>query len=221
MTITEALDYVKDMHKENNVAGTPNWSDAMLYKLFEAKANEACSVLGLIEGKDTATTVVSGTADYDFPTNFIRIRRVRYDGVALKYLPFRSFESRNPSGTAPTGTPREWTQWNNIITLTPTPEFSSGTPVLTIFGEKKQSTISTSSGTLDIPAVFHQALCDAVISEMFAKDLNANFASFYRDKWLTVHIPAMKEFARQRRRVGAAIVVTDADSNLETDFGVI
>jgi hypothetical protein len=220
MTVTEALDYVKNIMNESG-AQQSNWSDAELYKLFEARSNEACVVLGMIEGKDTSTTVVSGTADYSYPTNFIRIRRVWYNGVPLKYLDFRRFESRIPSGTAPTGTPREWTQWNGTITLVPTPSFSSGTPVLTIFGEKKQSTISTSASTLDTPAVFHHALCEGVLSDMFVKDLNAQFAQFYSGRWQNVHVPAMREYAKQRRRTGSPITVIDADSNLETEFGVV
>jgi hypothetical protein len=220
MTITEALDYVKNILNET-AAEQPNWTDAELYKLFEAKSNEAVTVLGLIEGKDTATTVVSGTADYNYPSNFLRIRRVRYDGIPLKYLDFRRFETRTPSGVAPTGTPREFTLWNNVITLIPTPSFSSGTPVLTIYGDKYQSSITGTSSTLDIPAVFHPALCDAVLAEMFSKDLNAAFSQRYEQKWQQVHKPAMREFAKQRRRTGQSITVIDADSNLETEFGVV
>jgi hypothetical protein len=219
MTITEALDYVKRILNEDGAA-QPNWSDLELYKLFEAKSNEAISVIGLIEARDTSTVVVDGTASYSYPTNFIRVRRVWYNGVPLKYLDFRRFESRQPSGTAPEGTPREFSLWNNVIYLTPTPSFSV-TPTLTVFGEKQQSTISDSSSTLDVPSVFHHALCDAVLSEMFAKDLNAQMANMYAQKWLNVHLPAMERFAKQRRRTGLPITVIDADSNLETELGVV
>lgn len=218
MTVTEVINYLRRMHNELN-AQTPFWSDAELYALMEAKANEVCSYIGLIESKDTSLTSTSGTADYDYPTNVIRIRRVWYDGIPLKYLNRRQFEARMPQGTAPSGTPREYGLFNNVITLIPTPSVSSDT--ITLFCEKKQSAITTSSSTLDIPAVFHPALCDAILSEMWAKDLNSGMATMYQNKWLSFHIPAMKQFAKRRRRIGSPSTVIDADSVLETEFGVI
>lgn len=217
MTLTEAITYVKRLHNEDGAVQS-NWSDAELYQLFYAKSQEVCSLIGLIEGS-TTTTSTSGTADYAYPTDYIRIRRVRYNGQGLKYIPFRNFEARASSGTAPSGTPREWTAWNNTISLMPTPSTSSDT--ITIFGEKQQSTISGPSSTLDIPEVFHPALCEAVLVDMFAKDLNQGMMSFYSNKWFNFHIPAMKEFAKRRRRVAGPITVADAESNLETDWGVI
>jgi len=217
MTVTDVLNYVRRHHNEEN-AQTPNWSDAELYQLIEAKCNEVISVIGLIEGKDTSTTTVNGTSDYAYPTNFVRIRRVWFDGLPLKYVGFRQYESRRPTGVATTGTPREFLLWNNTISLIPTP---SSAVTLTIFGEKKQSAITDATGTIDIPALFHHAICDALISEMYMKDENSGAARFYQDKWLNVHIPAMKEYVKRRRRRGLPGTVIDTDSVQETEFGVI
>lgn len=216
MTVTEILTYVRRLHNEEN-AQTPNWSDQELYALITNKANEMLGTIGMIEGKTTTSTVIA-QADYDYPENFIRIRRLWYAGQALKYLSFRQFEARQVTGTAPSGTPREFMLWNNVITLIPTP---SAVATLTIFGEKMQGSITDAATVLRIPSVFHPAICDAVISEMYMKDENIQFAKMYQDKWLQVHIPAMKEFAKRRRRRGLPSVVTDADSVMETEFGII
>lgn len=218
MTVTEVLDYVRRFHNEQN-AQTPFWSDLELYGLMQAKSNEVLSVIGLVEGKDTSTTTTASTSDYAFPTNFIKIRRLWVDGIPLKYLNFRQYEARAPQGIAPEGTPREFTMWNDTITLIPTP--STSALVITVFGEKQQSAITGSSSTLDIPSVFHPALCDAILSEMFAKDLNIGLAQFYQNKWLQFHIPNMRQFAKRRRRRGLPSVVIDADSAIETEFGTI
>jgi hypothetical protein len=218
MTVTEILDYVKRLQTEN-VAQTPFWSDLELYSLLERKCNEVLGIIGLIEGKDTSLTSTSGTQDYTIPTGFVNLRRVYYNGQPLKYLNFRQFESRSPSGTAPSGTPREWTMWGSLISLVPTPSVSSDT--ITVYGEKTQSSITSSSSTVDIPAVFHGALCDAMLADMFVKDLNGNMATFYQNKWIQFHVPMMKEFAKRRRRRGLPTVVIDADSVLETEFGII
>lgn len=218
MTVTEVINYLRRMHNEFN-AQTPFWSDAELFALIEAKCNEVLTVIGLIEAKDTSLTTTSGTADYAYPSNVIGIRRVYVDGIALKYLTFREFEARKPQGTAPSGTPREFMLWNNTITLIPTPSESS--LQITLYVEKKQTPITTASVTIDIPEVFHPALCDAILSEMWAKDLNAGMAQMYQNKWLQFHIPNMRRFAKRRRKRGLPSVVVDADSALETEFGVI
>src|SRR3954468_23833199 len=112
MTITEAITYVRNLHNELN-AETPFWSDAELYKLFEAKSNEVLTTIGLIEARDQSMVTTASTSDYAYPTNFVRIRRIRVNGIGIKYLNFRQFEARQPQGVAPSGTPREFTLWNN------------------------------------------------------------------------------------------------------------
>lgn len=218
MTITQALTYVKNMFNEAS-AITPNWNDAELYALFENKANAVLSYVGLIEAKDNTSLVsVISQADYSFPSNFIRIRRVWYKNVPLKYVGFREFESRLPTGVAPTGTPREMRLWNNVITMVPTPNVAGDQ--ITIFGEKMQSSITSSASTLDVNPVFHQALCDGVLMEMYAKDLQSPFYDRYKKTWEDFHIPAMKEFAKRRQRRGLPSRVIDADSVLETELGI-
>lgn len=217
MNVSDVLNYVRAMMNEET-AVTPNWSDMELYRIIEKKCNEALSFIGLIDASTTFTSV-SAQDTYDYPTNFIRLRRVWYNGVGIKLLNFRQYESRQPSGNKPSGTPREMIVFNDQIIFTPTPNVTGDT--ITIYGEKQQSSITGSNSTIDLPSVFHGAICDGVIAEMFAKDLNSGMYDRYTNKWNDVHIPAMREFAKRRRRRGMPTTVIDADSLLETEFGVI
>lgn len=217
MTITEAVEYVQRMQNEEG-ATQGNWSTAELYQLFYAKSCEAAEK-GIIEGIDTSLTTVAAQADYTIPSSMIRVRRVWVDGLPMKYLDFRRRESRMPTGVAPSGDPREFALFANTITLLPTPSTSS--LQITLYGEKVQSAITSTSSTLEVPALFHYALCDGVLAEMFSKDLNAQMASKYEQRWYQVHLPKMEKYAKQRRRVGLPTSVIDADSNLETEFGVV
>lgn len=214
MTITEAVDYVRRLH---NAEGDTNWSDAEIYSLFQAKCNEALAIIGLKEATAT-TTSVAAQADYSYPSNVVFVRRVLYDGLALKRLNFKQYQSRVVSGTAPSGTPREYTIWNNTITLVPVPDTSSDT--ITIYSENQQSAITSSSSTLDVPEILHQAICDGVLWMMFAKDLNAQFMATFKNRW-DEHKAMMREFVKRRRRTGTAATIVDSDSSLETEFGVI
>lgn len=218
MTVTEVLDYVKRLHTEDQ-AQTPFWSDLELYSILERKCNEVLGKIGLIEAKDTTLTTTSGTADYTIPSDFINLRRVYVNGMPVKYLNRRQFEARSPQGIAPSGDPREFTMWGSILTLIPTP--STSAQVITILGEKTQSAITSPTSTIDIPAVFHGYLCDSMIIDMFAKDLNQGLATFYQNRWTTLWMPMMQEYAKRRRRRGLPTTVIDADSSLETEFGII
>ncbi len=217
MTITQALTYVKSMFNESS-AITPNWSDSELYQLFENRSNMVLNHVGLVEATDTSNISVAGTQTISFPTNFIKIRRVWYSGVPLKLIGFREFESRMPTGVAPSGTPREMLIWQQQIKMMPIP-INSG-DVITIYGEKQQSVISGAASTLDCPSVFHPALCDGVLSDMFAKDLQGTFFQFYNNRWEKSHVPLMEKFAKRRNRRGLPSRVIDADSVLETELGI-
>lgn len=217
MTITQALTYVLNMFNEAS-ATTPNWGTSELYQLFENRSNMVLSKVGLVEAKDTSNTSIAGTQTIAFPTNFLKIRRVWYNGVPLKLIGFREFESRMPTGVMPSGTPREMLIWQQTIYMAPIP-INTGDPI-TIYGEKQQSTITSASSTLDSPSVFHPAICDGVLVDMFAKDLQATFTEFYNNRWEKFHVPAMEAFAKRRNRRGLPARVIDADSVLETELGI-
>lgn len=217
MTVDEIIEYVRNIHNEAN-AQTPFWTDRELYLLITVKCNQVAGYIGLIEGTDTSTTTVAGTEGYNIPSTYARVRRVWYDGRPLKYIGFRPYESRRPTGVATNGLPREFTLWAGQILLSPPPDDAK---TLTIYGEKLQSMITDGGQSPDIPSVFHAALCDGIIAEMFAKDENSGMAQMYEQRWTQLHIPQMKEYAKRRGRRGMPSVITDADSVLETEFGVI
>jgi hypothetical protein len=218
MTVTEILDYVKRLHTEN-VAQTAFWSDVELYSLLERKCNEMLGVLGLIEKSDTSLISVASQSDYTLPADIVSVRRVYYANQPLKYLNLRQFESRSPQGSAPTGTPREFTIWGGLLKLVPTP--STSADQITIFAEKTQTPITSSAVAIEIPAVFHGYLCESMFVDMFIKDLNPNIATFYLNKVNQFWVPMLREFAKRRHRRGLPTTVIDADSVLETEFGSI
>lgn len=217
MTLTEMLDYLRRRQNEDG-AQSPHWSDAELLQLVETRSNEMLINIGLIRSKDTSVTSTSGTNSFSFPTDFVKLQRIWYAGVPLKYIPFRQFESRTPSGTAPSGTPREFTVWADTVYMVPTPSTSS--VQITIFGEKKQGSLTTTSSTFSMPALSHIVICHGVLADMYAKDLNPNMMSAYENKY-TQGVAQLQKYSLSRQRKGMPITVTDADSSLETEFGII
>lgn len=215
MTVQEFVDYVRNIH---NASADSNWSDSEIYKLLQARSNEALSLIGLVEAKTTVTSVI-GTQAIAYPTDYIIIRRVLYNGIALRQMTFREWEARRVSGIDPSGLPREFATWNNTIYLIPIPSTAGDT--ITIYGEKQQSSITAISSTIDTPEVLHGRLADGVIGMMYAKDLNSQMASFFESKWTNVHIPAFREYKNRRRQSYGPILTADSDSSLNDDFGTI
>ena len=215
MTVTEMVDYVRRMH---NAESDTHWSDAEIYKLIEAKSNDILSIIGFKQAIDTSITTVSGTSNYSYPSNVIRIRRVLFNGKPTKLISFRQLEARRPTGTATTGNPYEHVLWADTIIFFPTPNSAQ---TVTLYAEKKQSSITGGSSTLDVVDQFHSAVADIVIAMMFAKDENSGMMRIFMDTYLNFHIPNMRKFAMTRRHTGAPLTVTDSDTSLETDWGVI
>lgn len=215
MTVAEAITYCRRMH---NAEGDDNWADEEICKLLEAKANECVQISGLIEDVVTTSTVAD-TDEYAFSLfdeDMQFLKRLEYNGEPLKRISHKYYELRVPLGVNPSGKPNEYFVWNNTIYLTPNP---SEVGTLTAFIEKKQSAIADATGTLDVPEIFHPMICDGVIWMMYMKDLNQSFAVMFRDMWMAHKIEMMK-FAKKRRRSDGYNTVIDADTALETDFGV-
>lgn len=216
MTLSQFVTYVRNRH---NAATDSNWSDAEIYALTTGRCNEICSIIGMLEGTDATTTTVSGTQAYSFPSNFITVKALLYDGQLLQPVSFKEWEDQKSSGTTPTGKPVTYVVWNAQVLLIPTPDSAE---TLTFYGEKQHPFIDNSSQTtIDIPSVLHFRLANGVIADMASKDENWNMFTTFQNIWVNQDIPAFQRYAFLRKRRGRFRDVTDADTSITTDYGVI
>lgn len=216
MTLSQLLDYVRDRHREPSTGG--NWSDQEIYQLVTARIDEILSIIGLLEDTDTSNTSVTGTQAISFPSDAIAIKAVLYDGELLKQIDFKQWETFKSGGTTPSRTPEAYVIWKREILLVPIPSTTGDT--ITIYYFKEHPYIDEGTDTIDIPSVLHFRLAEGVIGDMFVKDLNSDMARFYEEKWLNVHLPAIREYA-MREIFNQADVITDVETVLQGDFGVI
>lgn len=216
MTLAQFVDYVRNRH---NAVNDNHWSDAEIYAMITARANEVLTIIGLIEATDTSTTTVASTQSYSIPSDANRLRAVLYDGELLQSVDFREWETEKAGSTTPEGTPTKYVQWNEQVLLIPIPDDAK---TLTFYYYKEHPFIDgTTQTTIDIPSELHYRLADGVIADMFAKDLNPNMFDRYENKWINVHIPAFYKYLSMKKRNGRARIVGDSDSLSATDFGVI
>lgn len=216
MTLSQIIDFCRRRH---NATSSSRWSNDELLQLIEGRAQEIVSIIGLLEETDTSTTTVSGTQAYDIPTDAVEIVSLLYNGEMLQRVGFREWEiEKNSGGTTPSGTPTKYVLWERQVILIPKPDAAN---TLTFYYRKQQSSLTAATDTLSIPSVLHFRLCDGVIADMAAKDLNFNMAQFYENKWQGVHIPAFYEYLARHKRSGRFGVVQDPDTGAQTDDGLV
>lgn len=215
MTLAQFEDYVRNRHNAQN---DPNWSSAEIYALTTGRCDEIVSIIGLLQGTNSATSTVIGTQAYNFPTNFVSIKTLLYNGKKLSPISFNDWESQKSNGLTPSGEPIYYVEWNNQVLLVPTPD---AVAPLTFYGEKEHPFIDNNTQTtIDIPSVLHYRLADGVIADMAAKDENWTMMDKYESIWINKHIPAFERYAFLQKRRGKFRTLTDADTAVATEFGV-
>ena len=217
MTLSQFVDTVRRRH---NAVADSNWSDAEIYELITHRANEALSVIGLLEATDTSNLSTANTQVVDYPTDAVTIRQVNYKGDRLKRISFRQWEWFKDEDTTTTGTPTMFTVWNRDILLVPIPQ-NTGDQI-TIYYYKEHPYIDGSTQTtIDIPSVLHPHLVHGVLADMYAKDLNVQLMQYYENKWQNISMPAFEKFKANEDNAGQFHVMGDGDTDDFVGPGIV
>lgn len=197
--------------RKYNSSNSSFYSSTEIYDLIYQAECEIARETKMLEGYTTTTSTAS-TQTYSFPSGVLEIKRVEYNGAKLQRIDFREDDSLTMlnSATTSTGTPLYYYVWNNTIYLRPIPDTSSVTIKIWYF--KEPAAVTTSSQTLEVPALFHMCIADFVTSELAAKDLQFDIAQYYRNLWYEKHLPSMNAWVAKRKTGDAFKVVKDADN---------
>jgi len=217
MTAQQIIDAAR-----NNLNATNDtlWSDTeLLNYLYQASLQFSRRVLS-IENTHTDTSV-AGTADYTRPSNVLHIWRITFDGNKIQRLSQREVDQLNFNvTTVPTGTPRYYSEFNELITLYPTPDSGSASKTIKYWTYDEAQNITDATQSPEIQTCFHDILVDGVTYRMCPKDLGNPLTLFWRDKWFNGMGEAEAEI-RKRRRADKLAVVQTEEKDLTTNFGII
>lgn len=173
-----------------------------------------------IEGVDSSTTTVSGTQSYAFPTNFIGVKRVEWNGRRLKKYDFREDDlvTALAANTTTTGDPTYYFIWNGTIYLR---EIPGSAQTLKVWGYKQPTALSTSpiSTSLSVPVRHHPKLINYVTSHIAAKDKDYEGSRYYLELWEQDVKRAEAEEKRLKRADQFSYVRTEEQMQT-TEFGV-
>lgn len=163
----------------------------------------------VIEARDTSISTVAGTRSYSFPTSFIAIKRLEYDGNKLQLTDFREDDRLTLSNASTTsqGRAQFYQIFAKTIYLRPIPD---GIKTLTLYGYKEPTLLTTSSVVLSIPTEFHMDLVDFVSMQLCAKDKDYEGVGLYSQRWEAAKKKA-RQWMRRRMRTDSFSVVKDED----------
>ncbi len=192
-----------------NAVGETFWSSSEVMTLIYAACLEISTETKCIEQTYTTSTTAS-IAEYGFPTTTIAIKRVTYEGQKLTPIDQRQADSLtlNNTTTSIEGTPTYYTEWNNTITLIPTP---AAVGTLKIWSINEPQAV-TSASTLEVPTFCHMRIVNYMLSEMYAKDKDFSSAKYYKDIWMQVDLPAIKAWWRKKKRTDSFASVINEDA---------
>lgn len=138
----------------------------------------------------------------------------------MQEISFRDWEAIKSGPTTPSGRPEKYVIWGRQVLFIPVPNTTS--TQITFYHEQEHAYIDGSAQTtIDLPSVLHWRLADGVIADMYAKDLNGGMYDRYQTIWANSHIPAFYAYASRSKRGARSRILTDADSHIGTDNGMV
>ena len=187
-----------------NAVGDTFFSSQMVWDLIYEAQMVMAQECFLIERKYTSTST-AGTREVDFPTSAISVRRIEYDGNKL--TPKDIDDDPKTSTTEVSGTPREYTLWNNEVILYPTPSATGDT--ITIYTYNEPQAV-TSSSVLEVPTEYHPDIINFGLSIFAAADGNPQMGQYYDGKWERA-LNRIKRSTAKKKRGDQFAVVRDAE----------
>lgn len=192
--------------------------DEIFKVIYEAELELATAGL-VIESRDTSITTVAGTRSYSFPSNFIDLKRVEYNGIKLEVSDFRDDDrlTVQNSTTTQQGTPAYYQIFAKTIYLRPIPDAAQ---TLTIYGHKEPTLLTTASTTLSVPTEFHMDLVDFVTMVLCAKDKDYEGVALYQQRWEAAKKRA-RQWMKRRLRADGFNSVKNEESHTTTFLGIV
>ena len=196
-----------------NAVNDTFWSQQEIFDYIYAACLEISEEGYVIERRYSSTTV-SGTQEYDFPTNAIAIKRITWSGRKLTKIDMIEDDALTGlnQATTDTGNPEYYWIWDRTISLRPIPGSAA---TLRLWTYNVQGSITSASTTLEIPTQHHMRLVNYVLHRMAAKDSNYKASDYYLNIWREDKLQ-IKRSMRKLQRADKFTTVKDENLTVET-----
>ena len=179
-----------------NAVSDTFFSDTQIYNWIWQAEIELAKKAWVIESYTTGSTSAS-TQSYAYPTNAVAIKRVTVNGKKLKRITFREDDAVTLSNQniTTTGWPIYYADFNSTIYMRPIPDATYTIGWYTY----NLPTLPSSTGTLDVPTIFHFDLVDYCLFRMFGMDKDPVNVQYYKTEWEKHVMDAIAYTARKKR----------------------
>jgi hypothetical protein len=203
-----------------NASSDSFYSQSEIFDLIYQGEMILATETNCIEASDSTTTTVSGTQSYAFPTNFISVKRVEWNGRRLKRVDMREDDllTAMAADTTTTGDPTYYFEWNGYVYLR---EIPGSAETLKFFGYKQPTALSTSpvSSSLSVPARYHTSLINYVTAHIAAKDKDFEGLQSFMKLW-EQDLQRARVYEKRRQRMDQFSYVRTEEQMSHTEFGI-
>lgn len=152
--------------------------DADIIRWINDAMREIAQQNDLLETLAT-TALVSGQAEYTFPTDMLTLRAIRVGNQKLQSLTLQQADEfitnyENPAGYQ-TGQPTHFWVWANKFTVYPTPDASSATDVKTYY-TRFPIDVAVDADIPELSVKYHARIVEYVLQQAYEMDENTEMS---------------------------------------------
>jgi hypothetical protein len=206
--LTTLSDLVNSCRQRYNAVGDRFFSDEEIWELVYEAEMEISIECQALETVYTTSTVAS-QREYDYPTRLLRISRMTYNGERIEPIDFLKDDAMTGSNeeTTTTGDPLYYCIFADRLFLRPVPQ-EVGT--IKIYAITQPTELTAITDSLSVPERYRLQIKDYVLSQMFAKDKNANMTGYHENRWQR-SVEKIKRFEKKRKVGDSYAVVKNVD----------
>jgi len=145
--------------------------------IFEAQSELAKE--GWVIENTLTTDSIANTREYAYPENTLSIKEVRYDYNKIYKVPLRNDPKSSTSD--PTGTPRNYAIWDNVIVLYDTPDEDGKVIQIRVYSYPQD--VTSNLATIEVPQEFREDLIQYCLAQMAMKDQNTALYDRFMNRW--------------------------------------
>jgi len=161
-----------------NATNDKFFSDQFLREcIFDAESQLAKE--GYVIENSLVTDSIANIREYAYPDNTLAFKEVRYNYKKITKVALR-FDPKT-STTEPTGTPRTYAVWDNVIVLYDTPDEDGKRIQIKVYSYPQD--IETNTSSLEVPQEYREDLIHFCLAQMAMKDQNTALYDRYIDRW--------------------------------------
>lgn len=151
-------------------------TDADIIRWVNDAQLEIATKVDVLQGSATAATIAN-TADYTFPTTYLRIHSIKWNGRRLREINLQQAEelvpNKDDASTYPVGEPQYYWVWGNVFTLYPAPS-ASVAQGLRVFYIKQPTAVTAVGDTPELPVKYHPRIVEYCMAQAAELDENDN-----------------------------------------------